>query len=139
MVIGIPRFGLSMSAVIGPGKQQKNADLQSSIIFCCFMERASTSEVMAVGKGITKANNGKELGAINVVTGNRISRDASSGRFFVEKESSLGGSSAKKIVNKKAKKTATSSNKNAGGFTINKKKAEMAEKAVLSYINSTDN
>lgn len=81
----------------------------------------------------TLTGKGKTNSAINLATGNKIARDASSGRFFiVESPSHPKRLTSKEIIQISG---GPSIKKNDGGFTINKRKAERAEKVVLSYLN----
>ena len=93
---------------------------------------------MAVGKRSIRTGESKQSGAVNAITGNTISRDASSGRFYVIKDSDNERISVNEAVPKRYGKTSASNKGNEGGFTINKKKAEQAERAVLSYLNESD-
>jgi hypothetical protein len=93
---------------------------------------------MAANKGSIGTGRAKRGGAVNVITGNIISRDALSGRFSVVKTSGVGGS-VKKVSSKADSLAISSGKRNEGSFTVNKKKAEQAEQAVLSYLNKSNN
>ena len=84
---------------------------------------------MAIAKKSPATGSEKRAGVVNVITGNTISRDASSGDFVVVKKSGAGASATKST------KTSTTAKKEEGSFAINKKKAERAEQAVLSFLN----
>jgi hypothetical protein len=73
---------------------------------------------MAVSKRTLKTSKPNRTGVVNLTTGNTIFRDSSDGHFFVIKQS--GG---ERISSK----------------TTGKRKAEQAEKAVLSYLNESRN
>lgn len=88
---------------------------------------------MAIGKKSPATGSEKRAGVVNVITGNTISRDALSGHFVVVKKSGAGVSATKGTS--KGTKTSTSAKKEEGSFVVNKKKAERAEQAVLSFLN----
>lgn len=94
---------------------------------------------MAVDGGETKKKRVKGSSAINATTGNLISRDASSGRFFIVKTAELASVLPKGNLGKKKSKAGTTAKKTTGGsFKIDKKKAEKAEQVVLSYLNKLE-
>ncbi len=84
---------------------------------------------------------GKTSSAINAITGNKIARDASSGKLYVVKVSHDGDT---EITNAnlspklpKSGKKSLSLNSKGGSFTVNQKKAEKAEQVVLSFLNKS--
>lgn len=94
---------------------------------------------MAVGRESISTGRAKRGGALNIITGNTISRNESNGQFFVIKSSNSERVSRKGAAHKGDAKAKNSNKSNQGGFTINQKKAEQAEQAVLSYLNKSDN
>lgn len=105
--------------------------MQSWINFRCFIQETNANN-MAHAKGAA-AGKGKGGSAVNATTGNKITRDSSSGRFYVTKTEAYSTDTPKRP---KTLAASTLSNKGAG-FSINKRKAEKAEQVVVEYINKS--
>lgn len=87
---------------------------------------------MTTHKGISQKSTKQTSAAINATTGNLIARDEANGQFFVVKEVNL-----KEIVSKYTEKGGKIRRRQNSGLTTNKRRAARAEKAVLSYLNKS--